>query len=69
MTTGAMAAKVCGRFRGKGRYVSAWVNWWSNTDKPKPNPKRPFPDFKTLDIDDVFIKRHSLQTVFLCLSG
>jgi len=25
--TGQMAAKVCGKYRGKGRYVRAWVKW------------------------------------------
>ena len=26
-STGALAAKVTGRFRGKGEWIKAWVHW------------------------------------------
>lgn len=60
MTTGAMAAKVAGRFRGKGKYVSAWVNW-DKTDRKK----YPLPEFKKIEMEADFIARHSLQAVAL----
>lgn len=56
MTTGAMAASVAGKFRGRYRYVSAWVNW----DK-KDRQKYPIPEFKKIDMEDGFIKRHNLK--------
>jgi len=28
--SGACAARVWGKFRGNHRYVSAWVNWWTD---------------------------------------
>jgi hypothetical protein len=56
MTTGAMAAFVSGKFKGKNRYVSAWVRW----DK-KPEDKHP--EFKEIDMDEGFILRHSLKTI------
>lgn len=57
MTTGALAAKVAGRFRGRGKYVSAWVNW----DKAD-RAKYPMPEFKKIDIDESFVTRHSLAS-------
>ena len=60
MSTGAQAAKVCGKYRGKGRYVSAWVSWYNNN---KPHPKRPVPMFKKIEIDEDFAKRHVLEIV------
>jgi len=53
--TGAMAANVCGKFRGKGRYVSAWVNW-DRGDREK----YPFPKFIDFDVSDSFALRHGL---------
>jgi len=52
-TTGDMAARVIGKFRGKGRYVEAWVNWSANA---KENPI-----FNTIDIDKAFAQRQRLQ--------
>ena len=52
-TTGAMAAEVVGKFRGKGRYVTAWVNWDSNQ---KDNP-----EFEKFDVDDGFATRMGLN--------
>lgn len=31
--TGALAMKACGRYKGRGRWVNAWVHW---QDKNKP---------------------------------
>lgn len=36
--TGAQAAQVKGRHRGKGRYICAWVTW-DKTEKPFPEIK------------------------------
>ena len=57
MKTGAMAAKVAGRFRGKGRYISAWVSW-----DHKNREKYPFPKFQIFDVDDNFAKRCKLKS-------
>lgn len=56
ITTGAMAAKVAGKFSGKYRYVSAWVNW-DKSDRER----YPMPEFKRIDIDVSFAKRHNLS--------
>ena len=45
-STGAMAAEVTGKFRGKGRYVTAWVRWDSIS---KANPV-----FDRFNVDDRF---------------
>lgn len=52
-TCGWPAALVTGRFRGKGRYVSAWVNWG----------KKPNPEFKEFEVDDSFAIKHGLCEV------
>lgn len=44
--SGAMAALCCGKFRGKGRYVRAWVKWGVGA--------RPTPAFQTFDVDTRF---------------
>ena len=44
--TGSMAAEVKGKFRGKGRYVRAWVSWESAS---KPNP-----EIKEIEISEEF---------------
>jgi hypothetical protein len=53
-TSGAQAFKVCGRFRGKWRYVTAWVNWCSNA---KETPK-----WKKFNVDKQFVDTHNLLT-------
>jgi len=51
--TGAMAARVTGKFRGNGRYISAWVTWdGGNKD---------FPSIKTIDVESMFAKRRQLE--------
>jgi hypothetical protein len=55
MFTGAMAAKVTGKFRGKGKYIEAWVNWDKGNRK-----KYPFPEFKEIKIHESFAKKHGL---------
>lgn len=44
--TGALACLVVGRYRGKGRYVTAWVNYDSNS--------KPDPEIKEIEVDDGF---------------
>ena len=58
MLTGAMAAKCAGRFRGKHKYISAWVNW-DRADREK----YPFPKFQEIDVDDNFAERHGLYII------
>jgi len=53
-TTGAMAAECVGRFRGSGRYVSAWVNW--------SHGKRSLPKFIEIEVADKFATSHDLLT-------
>lgn len=50
--SGAQAAKVVGKHRGKGRYVSAWIKW--DTDA------KPFPEWKTFEMPEAFVKQHQL---------
>lgn len=45
-TTGNLACKCVGRFKGRGRYISAWVNWCHGG--------RQKPDVKTFEISDSF---------------
>jgi len=56
--TGAMAAKCKGKYRGKSRYLSAWVNW----DKKK-REKFPFPKFKEIEVSEEFAELHKLYIV------
>ena len=51
--SGNMAAKVCGRSKGSGRWISSWLNW--KEDNP--------PVFKLIEIEDSFSKLHGLQEV------
>lgn len=37
--TGALAAEVRGRFRGRGKYITAWVNW-NTKSKAAPTIKK-----------------------------
>lgn len=53
--SGAMAAQVTGKFRGRGRYVSAWVKWWKAEKDASLMPK-----FKEFEVPDDFVLRHSL---------
>ena len=47
--TGSMAAEVRGKFRGKGRYVNAWVSWESAS--------RPNPEIKEIEVCEEFYNR------------
>jgi hypothetical protein len=44
--SGSMAAECYGRFRGKGRYIRAWVHWGSEN--------KPIPSFQEFEVDDDF---------------
>ena len=50
--TGAQAAKVTGRFRGKGRYVSAWVRWDVKSKE--------FPEWKTIKVAESFANKRKI---------
>lgn len=52
MMTGNQAAQVAGRFRGNGRYITAWVRWESKTKQ--------MPQFKVIDVTETFAARHGL---------
>lgn len=52
--TGDCAAYCVGKFRGKGRYVKAWVTWAA--------ANKPAPAFKTFDVADAFAQRHGLES-------
>lgn len=54
ITTGNMAAKVIGRFRGKHGYVCAWVSW--------DRKNRESPDFKKIKVDRRFAENRGLLT-------
>lgn len=51
LTTGMMAKKVIGKFRGKNRYVSAWVNYGNTT----------IPQIDKIEVDSAFAERHNLE--------
>ena len=53
--SGAMAARVAGRFRGAGRYVYAWVKWEKALKDESLMPK-----MKEFEVDDNFVKAHHL---------
>ena len=50
--TGACAARVVGKFRGKGRYVEAWIKWDRKNDIT--------PTWKTFEVAEDFAKKHDL---------
>jgi len=50
--SGALAAKVVGKYRGRGRYVSAWIKW--------DIPSKPPPEWKPIAVAAIFAERHSL---------
>lgn len=50
--TGDLAAYCVGKFRGKGRYIKAWVKWASKT--------KTAPIIKEIDVIGAFIERHGL---------
>jgi hypothetical protein len=50
--TGDQAAMVTGKYRGKGRYVKAWIKW--DTEE------RPVPKFKEIEVSRDFADRHKL---------
>lgn len=52
-TTGSLAARVVGRYRGRFRYTAAWVNW----DKKG----RTCPDFKEISVSAEFAIRRQLE--------
>lgn len=45
--TGAMAAEVIGKFRGNGRYVTAWIKW----------ENKKIPDIKEIEVNDLFFNK------------
>lgn len=47
--TGAMAAEVKGKFRGNGRYVTAWVRW-----EPAGVPN---PEIKEIEVSEEFYSK------------
>lgn len=51
----ALAAKVTGRFRGKYKYVEAWVSW-DREDRDK----YPIPRFIKVPVTKEFQTRHRL---------
>lgn len=53
--SGTCAALCCGRFRGKGRYIRAWVNWDSD-EKRKLMPAA----FDVFEVDAGFAERHGI---------
>ena len=52
--TGDLAAYCVGKFRGKGRYVKAWVKWASQAKAHTP------PQMKDIDVLNAFAERHGL---------
>ena len=55
IVTEARSAKVVGKFRSRGRYVTAWVSW-DRDDREK----YPYPQFKEFEVDDDFATKHGL---------
>ena len=53
MMTGDQAVLCVGKFRGRGRYVEAWVKW--------DNKKTLMPKWKTIQISDDFAIKHGLD--------
>ena len=53
--SGNCAAECSGKFRGKGRYVSAWVTW---RDK-----NHPAPEFIEVEVPETFATTHCLGVV------
>lgn len=51
--SGAQAAKVTGKFRGKFRHVESWVSWGRSN---KPDPR-----FEVFDVNPIFAEAHNLQ--------
>lgn len=51
-TTGANAAYVTGKYRGKNRYVKAWVKWDSKDKVP--------PVIEKFEVDDDFANRNDI---------
>lgn len=47
--TGDQAAYCCGKYRGKGRYVRAWVRWATKA--------RPDPEIKAIEVADAFAEK------------
>lgn len=50
--SGDLSAMVTGPWRGKGRWVSAWVSWRT--------PTHPVPRFVDIDVPEGFATRHRL---------
>jgi hypothetical protein len=53
--TGDAACCVVGKFRGKGRYIEAWVRWDSKDAQ--------MPKFEEFDVSDDFANRHNLLAI------
>ena len=56
--TGSFAAQVVGRFRGRGRYVLAWVKW-VKAEKDESL----FPKIQKIEVSDDFKNTHQLWCV------
>ena len=52
--SGSNAAEVVGRYRQRGKFVRAWINWG--------HAGRPEPDFKPMDVDAAFAGRTGVIT-------
>ena len=52
--SGNKSCLVRGKFRGRGRYVSAWISWDSN--------QKESPSLKNIEVSDDFAKKHKLPT-------
>tara|TARA_B110000014_G_C19725431_1_gene378981 strand:- start:44 stop:331 length:288 start_codon:yes stop_codon:yes gene_type:complete len=53
--SGAQSARVTGKWRGKGRYVSSWIKWDSKNKKA--------PKFKEIKVPLWFMGSHKLDVV------
>ena len=51
--TGNQAAKVTGKYRGKGRYVSAWIKWGTKN--------KPAPSWNKVEVSSEFAKHRELS--------
>jgi hypothetical protein len=54
-TTGAEAALVTAKRRGRGRWISAWINWRSK--------EKTRVEFKVFSVSKEFSDRHNLMVV------
>ena len=52
--SGSLAYKVCGRHRGRGKYITAWVSWTSCYYQK--------PEWKKIEVRKQFSDTHNLLT-------